>query len=153
MWKDCDVPINDDEEIDDDWCGWERGTSRYDIWHWFDEQYALWGGVHALMFPDEHKESKFGTVMAEVSLEHWVNDYAIEVDRFEFDCGRALDMLPIELVEKLVSGRADYDTDEVFLEAVRMNLVKDHDGPFDCYICDDDELESYVKTRKRRAVL
>ena len=60
MWRDCDVPINDYEEIDDDWCGWERFTPREDIWRWFDEQYALYGGVHALMFPSEHEQNHRG---------------------------------------------------------------------------------------------
>ncbi len=56
MWHNFDVPINDHEEIDDYWCGWPRFTPRDEIWRWFDEQYELWGGVHALMFPDEHEE-------------------------------------------------------------------------------------------------
>lgn len=54
LWKDNDVPVNGSEEIDDDFCGWERFIDREEIWHWFDGQYARWGGVHALMFPDEH---------------------------------------------------------------------------------------------------
>ena len=58
MWSAFDVPINDYEEIDDDWCGWERLTPREDIWRWFDEQYARYGGVHALMFPGERKGQK-----------------------------------------------------------------------------------------------
>ena len=60
LWHDFDVPINDLEEIDDDFCGWERLTDREEIWRWFDEQYARWGGVHALMFPDEHPEARDG---------------------------------------------------------------------------------------------
>ena len=148
LWADNDVPINDQEEILESFCGWPVFTDREEIWRWFDEQYARWGGVHALMFPDEHRKSKFGEVMAEANLQMWVNDYAVTVETVRFDCGRALDMLPIETVRKLRTGRADYDTDEVFAEAVIMNLVKDHDGPFDCYICDDAELECYVKARE-----
>ena len=60
LWRDNDVPINDLDEIGDDFCGWGRLTDREEIWHWFDEQYARWGGVHALMFPDEHPESSDG---------------------------------------------------------------------------------------------
>lgn len=57
LWNEFgDCPINDLEEIDEEFCGWERLTDREEIWHWFDEQYAQWGGVHALIFPDEHKE-------------------------------------------------------------------------------------------------
>ena len=60
LWRDNDVPINDLDEIDDGFCGWGRLTDRDEIWHWFDEQYARWGGVHALMFPDEHPEARDG---------------------------------------------------------------------------------------------
>jgi len=58
MWRDFDVPINDYEEIDEDWCGWERLTDREEIWRWFDKQYARYGGVHALMYPGERKEER-----------------------------------------------------------------------------------------------
>lgn len=148
MWQDNDVPINDREEIDDDFCGWPRLTDREEIWHWFDEQYAEWGGIHALMFPNEHKKSQYGEVSAEANLQVWVNDYAFTIETVEFDCGKALDNLPIERVKRLVTGRADYDTDEVFAESVMLDLVKDHDGPFDCYICDDEELANYIKERE-----
>lgn len=58
LWRDYDVPVNENlEEIDDDFCGWERFTELDEIWRWFDGQYARWGGVHALMFPDEHQEA------------------------------------------------------------------------------------------------
>lgn len=55
LWDEFDVPINDHEEILESFCGWPVFTDREEIWRWFDEQYAWWGGVHALMFPDEHK--------------------------------------------------------------------------------------------------
>jgi len=32
-----DVAINEDEEIEEDFFKWKKGTSRYEIWHWFDE--------------------------------------------------------------------------------------------------------------------
>lgn len=56
LWSEFDVPINDHEEILESFCGWPVFTDRYEIWRWFDEQYARWGGVHALMFPSERKE-------------------------------------------------------------------------------------------------
>ena len=150
LWQEFGNCNRDDADcIDSDWCGWECGTNVHDIWHWFDGQYAKWGGVHAMMFPSEHKKSKCGKVMAVANLQVWVHDYAITIDTVEFDCGRALDMLPIERVAKLKTGNAGYDTDEVFAESVIMGLVKDHDGPFDCYICDDEELASYIKNRMK----
>lgn len=36
-----DVPINENEEIDVEWEDWEKGTDRFEIWHWFDEQYPV----------------------------------------------------------------------------------------------------------------
>lgn len=149
LWKEFgDCPINDMEEILEPFCGWPVFTDRECIWRWFDEQYAKFGGVHALMFPDEHKKSKYGRVMASVTLQAWKGDYAIGLETVEFDCGRALDELPLERIEKLESGKADYNTDEVFAKAVFCGLVNDHDGPFDCYIVDDDELAAYIAKRK-----
>lgn len=152
LWAEfADCPINDMEETLEPFCGWPVFTDREYIWRWFDEQYAEWGGVHALMFPGEHRKSEHGVVMAEVNLQAWVNDYAVTCETVEFDCGRALDMLPIERVGKLTTGKSDYDTDEVFAESVILGLVKDHDGPFDLYISDDDELASYIEKRKEEA--
>ena len=48
--------IDGNDRIDSSWCGWEFGTDRFEIWHWFDAQYAKWGGVHALAYPSEHEE-------------------------------------------------------------------------------------------------
>ena len=33
-----DIPINDDEEIEEDFLHFEKGTDRYTIWHWFEEE-------------------------------------------------------------------------------------------------------------------
>ena len=38
-----DIPINDDDQIEEDFLGFEKGTNRFDVWHWFDERYP--GGV------------------------------------------------------------------------------------------------------------
>lgn len=38
MWnKFADTPINSEDEIEQSFYFWEAGTSRFDIWHWFDE--------------------------------------------------------------------------------------------------------------------
>lgn len=42
LWKQLgDIPINDYEEIDEDFYIWEKGTNRYDIWQWFDYNHSL----------------------------------------------------------------------------------------------------------------
>ena len=39
MWEEfADTPINFDDEIEVDFYLWEKGTYRFNIWHWFDEK-------------------------------------------------------------------------------------------------------------------
>lgn len=52
LWEEFgDVLIDDDEYILDDFIGFECGTHREEVWHWFDERYS--GGVAKLMFGGE----------------------------------------------------------------------------------------------------
>lgn len=51
MWNEfANIPINNDDEILEDFYDWEKGTYRFDIWHWFDEE--LPGGVGAWLSGD-----------------------------------------------------------------------------------------------------
>lgn len=45
------VLLNEDPYIDEDFYWWPRGTTRDDIWHWFDNNHSE--GVAALMYPNE----------------------------------------------------------------------------------------------------
>lgn len=39
MWNEfSDIPINLDDEIEENFYWWKKGTYRFDIWHWFDEE-------------------------------------------------------------------------------------------------------------------
>lgn len=143
LWKDNDVPVNDSEEIDDDFCGWERFTDREEIWHWFDEQYARWGGVHALMFPDEHRKSPYGNVEAEVNYQFWFRDYAVTLETKTFDCAPALDELPLELVKRIYEQ--DVDADDVYYAARDIGILKEHNGPFYVVVGD---CEEYITARE-----
>lgn len=50
LWQQLgDIPIDDDECIDEDLDMWKKGTNRIEIWYWFDEMYKQ--GVYKLMFP------------------------------------------------------------------------------------------------------
>ena len=43
LWSDFgDIPINDDndEEIEQDFHIWKKGTDRFEIWYWFDEHHT-----------------------------------------------------------------------------------------------------------------
>ncbi|MFR8177176.1 MAG: hypothetical protein ACLVB5_08880 [Christensenellales bacterium] len=51
-----DIPINDRDEIEEPFLHFERGTDRFEIWHWFDDRYP--GGVVALMQYNERDEQK-----------------------------------------------------------------------------------------------
>lgn len=32
-----DIPVNEDDEIEEGFLGFPVGTSKFDVWHWFDE--------------------------------------------------------------------------------------------------------------------
>lgn len=52
LWEEfSDVLIDDDECILDDFIGFECGTHREEVWHWFDVHHSK--GVHFLMFGGE----------------------------------------------------------------------------------------------------
>ena len=43
-----DVPIDESERLEAEWFGFPAGTSKYDIWQWFDEHYSK--GVYELVY-------------------------------------------------------------------------------------------------------
>lgn len=52
LWQQLgDVPVNEEDEIDEDFDIWEKGTDKFEIWHWFDEKYEQ--GVYKLLYPNE----------------------------------------------------------------------------------------------------
>jgi len=39
IWEEFDdIPTNSDDEIEEDFYCWKKGTDRFEIWHWFDEK-------------------------------------------------------------------------------------------------------------------
>lgn len=42
------ISIDDDECIEEDWFGFNKGTHREEIWDWFDRQHTK--GVYWLMY-------------------------------------------------------------------------------------------------------
>jgi len=42
-----DIPINDQDQTEEEFLGFEVGNDRFNIWHWFDERYE--GGVIRLI--------------------------------------------------------------------------------------------------------
>lgn len=32
-----DIPVDEEDQIDEDFYLWEKGTDKFEIWHWFDE--------------------------------------------------------------------------------------------------------------------
>ena len=144
LWDEFDVPINDMEEILESFCGWPVFTDREEIWRWFDEQYAQWGGVHALMFPDEHRKSPYGNVEAEMNYQFWFRDYAVTLETKTFDCAPALDMLPLDLVKRIDDG--SINADDVYYEARDLGILEEHNGPFYVVVGD---CEEYITAREK----
>ncbi|MDG1751927.1 MAG: hypothetical protein P8I03_09745 [Thalassotalea sp.] len=35
------TPINDNEELEDEFLHFEAGTDKFDVWHWFEEEFNL----------------------------------------------------------------------------------------------------------------
>lgn len=46
-----DIPVNDDDEIEEDFLGFPEGTHKEEVWYWFDEVYPA--GVCRLMMGGE----------------------------------------------------------------------------------------------------
>ena len=47
LWSEFgDIPINDQDQLEEPFLGFDKGTDRFEVWHWFDERYP--GGVAAL---------------------------------------------------------------------------------------------------------
>lgn len=93
-------------------------------------------------------------IPASVVLRRWVNNYAIEVDTVEFDCRLALDGIdlcyfPNSTMDIHGCGYFDYG-DDIFYKAVALGLVEPWDGPFDCYIDDEEAYSRYLEKRIKR---
>lgn len=50
-----DIPIDEEEDIDLDFLLWEKGTDRYEIWHWFDELCPHGLAKDIMYYDDEEK--------------------------------------------------------------------------------------------------
>jgi hypothetical protein len=52
LWKTLgDIPINDNEDIEEPFLHFPIGTNRLDIWHWFEDTFDI--RVYDLMFPSK----------------------------------------------------------------------------------------------------
>lgn len=49
LWKELsNIPINENEEIEERFLHFDIGTHREEIWHWFEEEFNI--SVHDLMY-------------------------------------------------------------------------------------------------------
>lgn len=47
MWKEfSNISINSNDEIEEDYYWWGKGTYRFEVWHWFDEKSP--NGIHEI---------------------------------------------------------------------------------------------------------
>lgn len=85
--------------------------------------------------------------------QRWNNDYAITVSENTFDCTDALDTfdlteLPAHAEDLHEHGSLNYG-DDIFHAAVRLGIIPDWDGPFEFYIDDEDQYQTYLQNRTR----
>lgn len=71
-------------------------------------------------------------VIASVDLQQWQNDYAVTVETVTFDSGPILARMSPE--ERGAIEDNSENTDELYREAVRRGLVKEHKGPFSLWV-------------------
>lgn len=67
-------------------------------------------------------------IMVTATLQAWSRDYAIDIETVEFDAGPILAEMTPEQRSALEDSSSE--SDNLYQEAVRRGLVKDHDGPF-----------------------
>jgi hypothetical protein len=69
-------------------------------------------------------------IIASVTFQQWQNDYAIDVETIDFDAAPVLAAMSPQERDTLEDGEAD----DIYYSAVRLGLVKDHNGPFNVNI-------------------
>jgi hypothetical protein len=58
LWENLgDVPVNESEEIEEDFLHFEKGTDVYEIWHWFEETYNISVGRRYFDFIRDEEEN------------------------------------------------------------------------------------------------
>lgn len=108
-----DIPVNNDDEIEEDFLNFPVGTSKIDVWHWFDERCP--NNLHDdLMYPKNDEEELYDPPIILVNLNDgpmdvvihkvWLNDGCIELSAFDNEWGNQVD---IEL-EDIVPGHLAY---------------------------------------------
>lgn len=87
-------------------------------------------------------------VKISVRLEAWDgNDDLVELESLEFDARTILDARDLNDIEL-----SSNDDDGLYFEAVRLGIVKSHDGPFTVYL-DDQSVADYVAARSEAGEL
>lgn len=127
-----DVPVVINEKnvtvIDQDYMGWPIGTDVEDIWHWFDDQFKDYGGVHALMYENPQPERKFRVSTPDGVIEVYSKHKG--VDSEEDFPGVYIDIrrTPSQLSGKEVGDIAccvEYDSCSKHLQTVVYQLMQD----------------------------
>ena len=129
LWKVLgDIPINDEEEIEEDFLHFEAGTFREDIWHWFEETFDMSiGDIQLRIIEDRHNQytpwrelrisetEYYKRLFIEVSHDNSLKDIAINTVKndlltasYAFLCGNS------QTAEEIVNNILQYigGTDE-----------------------------------------
>lgn len=62
LWEDfSEIPVNNDDEIEQSFLQFEAGTSKFDVWHWFDERCPNGLAVDLMGETPQSKENEYDT--------------------------------------------------------------------------------------------
>lgn len=90
-------------------------------------------------------------ILAKVTFQQWVHDYAVTRDEATFNCALALDRLPLEelpaCADDISDGALDFG-DDLYSSAVSLDLIEEWDGPYECRIADNDAYDRYLAKRR-----
>ena len=112
-------------------------------------------GEHSLLTAyNKYKNSEITRtpVRGRVVKQSWIHDYAVTEGEDTFDCVDALDTfsrdsLPQHADDLHEEGILNYG-DDIFHAAVSLGLTDEWNGPFEFYIDDDEQYQTYLATRQ-----
>lgn len=117
LWDDFSaIPINNDDEIEEQFLMFEPGTSRFDVWHWFDERCP-----HGLAI--DLMDQKPKTEMKIIELQYHGETYKCRV--IPSIDGEELIIASVKLMDKIIPGATFTDKEAELLDEKIFYYVTD----------------------------
>ena len=67
-------------DVQDGWLGFPWGTTKEQIWSWFNNQFAEWGGLDALLYDNPQPDRKFRVETPDGILEVYAKHEGIDCE-------------------------------------------------------------------------